>query len=620
MNWPVDLGAPLDSSGNPLLIGEQTLFSVYNDADTSRRDYTAGSELPLKAEVRQIVHAYDKKRYLGDVVFVDFEIINRSDDVWDSIFVGLYADPDLGDPDNDLVGSYQPGSMVYGYSERLDIQLEDFGHAAAGVILLGANSSNNDYDPYTATHTNPIPFFPSEPEESYNYVKGLDSTGNQYIDPTTSEPTKFIYNGDPRYNVGWLDQMPEDKKMLISRGPFRVSPGENLTISFAFVAQTSSDRKTAFDNLFDLAEKVVDWYTHGAAGFDIISGSSRGFIRNVEFTPDYQNWMEPIPFSGDYAGTGIGKASEFYGSVIEDSNLYSVELHFSYDSIQKVHYYSHQNDGWEYQGFLEMPVRAIAANDSSQRDIIYLSNDGDDCNNCFINPRGNPESRYSLIITASNYTGDENENYVLDNPLQELGGLDLLYIIRFRPQQNSLVYNIQEGQKLAIDYITESGNPPSENFRFGLTTVSTQKHQPLFIQSNYKSPVSFKAELSNPLDFSFESVEYTLDGGIKMPVYMNFHPEKLGLKESHIRFYNTDFEEYYDSISASGRAVMWPLDGDINLNGWLEPSDIAAYVGHLYRDYALPAVEVELDLNGSGKIDLADVVTLINILFISPNL
>ncbi|HEQ98214.1 MAG TPA: hypothetical protein ENO22_02610 [candidate division Zixibacteria bacterium] len=620
MNWPVDLGAPLDSLGNPLLIGEQTLFSVYNDADTSRRDYSAGSEDPLRAEVRQMVWAYDREKYLGDVVFVDFEVINRSDDVWDSIFVGLHADPDLGDPRNDLVGSYEPGSMVYQYSEKLDMELEGFGHAVAGVILLGARSSNDDYDPYTATHTNPTPFYPTTPQESFNFLQGLDSTGSQYIDPTTSEPTRFIYNGDPRYNVGWLDQMPEDRKMLISHGPFRVFPGDSLTISIAFVAQTSSDRKTAFDNLFELSEKVIDWHNHGAAGFEIISGSSSGLIRNVEFSPDYQNWMEPLTFSGDYAGIGIGKASEFYGSAVEDSNLYSVELRFSYDSTQKVHYYSHLSERWEYQGFLDLPVRAVAVDDSSQLDLIYLSGDGDECHNCFINPRGSPESRYSLIITGSNYTGGENDNYILENPLQELGGLDLLYLIRFKPKQKSLVYNVQEGQRLIIDYTAEAGNPPPANLRFGLATVSTQKHQPAFIQSNYKSPVSFRTELSNPLDFSFQSVEYTLEGGIQEPVYMAFHPETLGLKESRIRFYNTDFEEYYDSINVSGRAVMWLLDGDINLNGWLEPSDIASYVGYLYRDYPLPDIEIELDLDGSGKVDLADIVTLINILFISPNL
>jgi hypothetical protein len=620
INWPVDLGAPVDSAGNPLLLGDQTLFSVYNDADTSRRDFAAGSREPLGAEVRQLVYAYDKEKYLGDAVFVDLEIINRSETTWDSLFIGLWADPDIGRPDNDLVGSYQPGSMIYGYSDKLDQEFENFGQAAAGVITLGAKAGHTDYyDPYLASHTNPVPFFPITPEQSYYYVQGLDSAGNIYVDPTTSDTTRFIFDGDPRYNVGWLDQVPDDKKTVVSSGPYRLRPGQSVTVSFAYVAQTSIDMKTTFDNLFELSEKVVDWHNYGAAGFEMRSEPSDGFISKVEFMPDYQNWMYGIPYSGDYGGTGIGKASAFFGSSVEDSNLYSVELQFSYDSTQKAHYYTNTSEGWHYQGFIEIPVRAYASRNNDQLDLIYLSEDGDDCDLCFINPRGNPQSSYNLIITGSLYTGEEDDNFIFENPLSELGDSELLYLIRFRPKQKALVHNIQEGQKLVIVYSKDMESSPT-NLRFGINTVSIQNRRPIYVNSNYNSAVSFKTELSNPRDFSFEAVEYTIDGKSGMPVYLQFHPEDIGLKYCTIKFYNTDFEEYYDSATVNGRAVMWPVDGDINLNGWLEPSDLASYIGYLYDDYALPETAVELDLDNSGNIDIADIVHLINILFISPNL
>jgi len=54
-NWPVNQGAPVDENDDPLLIGDQTIFSVWNDL-TSHDEYGTN---PLGIEVRQTAFAFD---------------------------------------------------------------------------------------------------------------------------------------------------------------------------------------------------------------------------------------------------------------------------------------------------------------------------------------------------------------------------------------------------------------------------------------------------------------------------------------------------------------------------------------------------------------------------------
>ena len=54
--WPIADGAPVDAFGDPLLLGEQTLWSVYNDADPLR--HTVFFSAPFGVEVQHLVYAF----------------------------------------------------------------------------------------------------------------------------------------------------------------------------------------------------------------------------------------------------------------------------------------------------------------------------------------------------------------------------------------------------------------------------------------------------------------------------------------------------------------------------------------------------------------------------------
>lgn len=56
-NWPVGDGAPLNDDGDPLQIGGQTLWAVFNDANPYQHGNDAGKTDPLGVEVQQLIWA-----------------------------------------------------------------------------------------------------------------------------------------------------------------------------------------------------------------------------------------------------------------------------------------------------------------------------------------------------------------------------------------------------------------------------------------------------------------------------------------------------------------------------------------------------------------------------------
>ncbi len=109
-NWPGDLGAPyVDVNGNgtwdpgvdkPKLFGDQELWCVYNDANEANHA-TVGVTQPMGIEVQATYFGFSKA--LPDVMFVRWKIINKSDADYDSVFVSLWSDTDLGNASDDMI-------------------------------------------------------------------------------------------------------------------------------------------------------------------------------------------------------------------------------------------------------------------------------------------------------------------------------------------------------------------------------------------------------------------------------------------------------------------------------------------------------------------------------------
>ena len=266
LNWPADLGAPVDEHGDPLVIGDQTLWCVYNDADPSVHKSDEGSTPPLGIEIQQTTFAFNWKGALGNTVFIKFKIINKLSNVLQDTYVAIWCDPDVGGASDDYVGCDTTLSVGYAYNATNQDNTYGATPPCVGYDFFQGPVVDGDTLPMTSFNMYINATDPRATEESYNYMKGLTLDGDPVIDPTTGEETKFMLPGDPVANTGWVDSDPADRRFMMNTGPFTMMPGDTQEVVVGIVAGQGNDRlgavkvmkfydvtaQKAFDLAFDL--------------------------------------------------------------------------------------------------------------------------------------------------------------------------------------------------------------------------------------------------------------------------------------------------------------------------------------------------------------------------------
>ncbi len=240
-SWPVDQGAPVDANGNPLLIGDVTAFSVWNDL-APHTEY--GSE-KLNAEIRQTVFAFNRADALGDMIFIKWQIINKGASDWDSTHFSIWLDPDLGYATDDLVGCDTTLGLGFVYNATDDDQTYGTAPPAAGIDFfqgpiideVGSTVSLPDGTVLTDKTMLKMTSFvyydnddspkgnPASTGDVWNYMRGiwrnnLKITEGDRGTTVGNPPTDFMFSGDPEAGTGWLDYNEDDRRFLMTTGPF----------------------------------------------------------------------------------------------------------------------------------------------------------------------------------------------------------------------------------------------------------------------------------------------------------------------------------------------------------------------------------------------------------------
>src|SRR5262245_21131581 len=266
-----DVVAPADTDSvdvvGPDVLGDQMLWTVYNDADPSLHQNNAGQTAPLGVEVQQTTFGFNRQGALGNTVFVKFKIINAGANTLDNTFVSLWADPDLGGFTDDLVGCDTTLSLGFCYNATNNDQLYGSAPPAVGYdFFQGPKGPGGTPLPMTSFNKYINGTDPASTDETYNYMNGFLPDGSDVIDPTTGEATKFFHPGDPTTRTGWLDANPADRRLLLSSGPFSMAPGDTQVVVGAIVIGDGNDRLSSIDAMKfydDFAQLAFD------AGFQL---------------------------------------------------------------------------------------------------------------------------------------------------------------------------------------------------------------------------------------------------------------------------------------------------------------------------------------------------------------
>lgn len=276
--WPVDQGAPVDFMGKPKFFGDQQLFTVFNDLDTLGRRSTSASR-PLGLEVRALFWGFESIPYLQDVMFVRWEIINKSVFTYDSTYVSIWSDVDMGDANDDQTGCDTLLHMGYFYNDDdLDATSAGYGYQppAVGFLLVqGPTSDAGSVLPMTSFIANlknmsggrfdDLPLGNATlPTKAFNYMRGLDAFGEPIIDPLTGNATRFMFPGDPVTGLGWLPRdwniRGSDKRLHVNSGPFTFTPLDTQRVVAAVMVAQGGNRLMSVSELRRAAYNVRNFY------------------------------------------------------------------------------------------------------------------------------------------------------------------------------------------------------------------------------------------------------------------------------------------------------------------------------------------------------------------------
>lgn len=355
---------PVDKNGNgewdenedrPDLIGDVTAWTAYHDG-VSPPNKSGFENVPqMGINIRQSIFGFASKGNLGNILFVRFEIENTGKvaSVLDSVYFGTWADPDLGDYENDVVGSDVDLNAGYVYDNEPDNVYDnsptfmiDFFQGPVSYIpgetFVDANGNGVFDEGETALDTahlvhgkyrgvKAVPGArlegmssfvhyiqshatrgdPDNEQQAYNYLNGTNAFGD-VLDPCDDNSTPFSvykpgagcdkispyywFSGDPVADTGWICTENVDQRQMSNTGPFKLREGEPIEIVAAYVvgrASTSLQSVEATREIDRFAQFIYDQNFATAESPPAVEPTVKTTENTIELiwdTAEYLNW------------------------------------------------------------------------------------------------------------------------------------------------------------------------------------------------------------------------------------------------------------------------------------------------------------------------------------------
>lgn len=335
--WPVSLGAPYvevngipgyqpgwnedrPGTGNGNARPSEMIFTVFMDyTNCTNGTHVSelslpGGTLPLGVEIQQLSYAFDIEGF-RDSYFVRYKIINKSAKTWDSTYIGLINDADLGDPNDDAIGCDSTKNI--GYTYNFDNSDVEYGVAppAIGckvlqgpVVYTGLNSDTaflpcNTLVGYKMRMMSGHSGFlngssqctgdPDDAASAFNYLRGMDGCGNPQINYVTGNTTRFRYSGNACFLLGWYDSTSGDKRNMVNIGPFNMNSGDTQVVVYLYTIAKGVHNRASVCDLLNVTDNIAGYYRNC---FNLIGIAPIGSIVPEKFglSQNYPNPFNPV--------------------------------------------------------------------------------------------------------------------------------------------------------------------------------------------------------------------------------------------------------------------------------------------------------------------------------------
>lgn len=302
--WPVSLGAPYvevngipgyqpgwnsdrPGTGNGDARPSELIYMVYMDYTNCTNDIhenqvgQPGGTLPLGVEIQHVVYAFDIDGF-RDSYFVRYKFINKSANDWDSTYITLLNDPDVGDAFDDAIGCDSSKNIAFGYNTDNNDPMYGSAPPAVGYRMLqgpveytGLNSDTaklpcNSLIGYkmkmVTGHTrfvngaNQCYQEPFGAPQAYNYMRGKDACGYNIINPVTGLTTTYMYSGNACNKTGWYDSSSGDKRNAIHSGPIFMNSGDTQVVVYSYTIAKGTNNNESVCRITEISDYLNYYY------------------------------------------------------------------------------------------------------------------------------------------------------------------------------------------------------------------------------------------------------------------------------------------------------------------------------------------------------------------------
>ncbi|MDX1547071.1 MAG: hypothetical protein R3247_08795, partial [Rhodothermales bacterium] len=269
VNRTIDLAA----GERPAILGDQSIWWIMNDRGNQHLAPSADTP-PIGVEVHGMAFAFNTSGAIGNTTFYKYNIFYKGDVPLEKAYIGIFSDPDLGNFDDDYVGSDTTLGLGYTYNaDNNDEGGEGYGEAPPAVgydFFQGpivpspgdtAQVSGVKVPGFKNLKMTHFVFYnngggvtedPQNGSDYYNYLQGRWKDGKQITfggkgRDFSNIPVDFMFPGDPVTGTGWTEfdpaadggslppLPPADRRFAMSSGPFTINPDDQQEIVFGIV-------------------------------------------------------------------------------------------------------------------------------------------------------------------------------------------------------------------------------------------------------------------------------------------------------------------------------------------------------------------------------------------------
>ncbi len=232
--WPLR-----DATGTPIVISTEDSYAIGNDMDSSHANH------PLGIKVIQVGYAWNYTLY-QDFLFLNYYVVNATEDTLEHIYMGVVCDADVGagDYQDDLAGFDTERNLGYAFDSDGNVPgwSNPPGYVGFDFLESPTDSTGNQLGltSFKIIH-NPGVGGPGEPDpdnddQAYQLAAGYNYTTGEYH-PFDSIST------------------PTDIRFLQFTGPFDLAPGDTAKIVIAVIMGEDLNDLQANS---DLAQSLYD--------------------------------------------------------------------------------------------------------------------------------------------------------------------------------------------------------------------------------------------------------------------------------------------------------------------------------------------------------------------------